>query len=384
MAFNFLKWLFGSRDSPTAVTGTEFFDIFTDTYIRELAFQSCVNLTANAVSKCEIKTFRGGEAVKGPEYYLWNFAPNQNQNSSAFWHKLVHTLYRDRTALVIENGGKIYVADSFDRKQYALYDDVFSRVTVGDLTFQRTFVASDVMFFELSDQDVKMLVDGLYQSYGQLIQYGMKGYGKSRGEKGTLEIDAVAAGDKTAVDTYNAIANGGFKTFAEAENAILPVYKGMKYTSIGSKTYNADTSRDIRAMIDDVMDFTARGFGIPPQLVNGTVQDVSSAVDQFLTFHIDPLTDNLAEEINRKRYGLTGLSRGDYVQIDTNSIKHIDLLSNASNIDKLLSSGVECVNDIRVLLGQPIINEPWAWQHFMTKNYSTVEELLAAMGGENK
>ena len=54
MAFNFLKWLFGSRDSPTEVTGAEFFDIFTDAYVRELAFQSCVNLTANAVSKCEV------------------------------------------------------------------------------------------------------------------------------------------------------------------------------------------------------------------------------------------------------------------------------------------------------------------------------------------
>ena len=61
MAFNFLKWLFGSRDSPTEVSGTDFFDIFTDTYVRELAFQSCVNLTANAVSKCEIKTFLAGD-----------------------------------------------------------------------------------------------------------------------------------------------------------------------------------------------------------------------------------------------------------------------------------------------------------------------------------
>lgn len=35
----------------------EFFDLFTDTYVRELAFQSCVNLTANAISKCEVKTY---------------------------------------------------------------------------------------------------------------------------------------------------------------------------------------------------------------------------------------------------------------------------------------------------------------------------------------
>lgn len=384
MAFNFLKWLFGSRDSPTPVTGTEFFDLFTDTYIRELAFQSCVNLMANAVSKCEIKTFKRGAEVKGPEYYLWNYSPNQNQNSSAFWHKLIYQLYHDRTALVVFNADKAYVADGFNRKQYAVYDDLFSQVTVGDFTFSKTFVASDVLFFELSEKDMKKIIDGLYQSYGQLIQYGMKGYQKSRGEKGTLEIDAMAAGDKTAMDTYNNIVNGGFKTFAEAENAVLPVYKGMKYTSLAGKTYNSDTTRDIRAMIDDVTDFTARGFGIPACLLNGTVQNVDSATDQLLTFAVDPLADTLSEEMNRKTYGANVL-RGDFIKFDTGSIKHIDLLSSATNIDKLVCSGVECVNDIRAILGQPIINEDWAWQHFITKNYETVADLIAALnGGENK
>jgi hypothetical protein len=65
------------------------------------------------------------------------------------------------------------------------------------------------------------------------------------------------------MDTYNNIVNGGFKTFAEAENAVLPVYKRNEIYALASKTYNSDTTRDIRAMIDDVTDFTARGFGIP-------------------------------------------------------------------------------------------------------------------------
>ena len=82
MAFNFFKWLLRARDAPEAVTVEDMFDLFTDCYIRELAFQSCVNLTANAVSKCEIKTFLGGKEVKGREYYLWNLSPNQNQDRS--------------------------------------------------------------------------------------------------------------------------------------------------------------------------------------------------------------------------------------------------------------------------------------------------------------
>ena len=113
MAFRFFKWLLRSRDAPEPSTAAEVFDLFADCYIRELAFQSCVNLTANAVSKCEVKTFLGGREVRDREYYLWNAGPNQNQSAAAFWHKLVYMLYRDRAALVVENGGRLYVADSW-------------------------------------------------------------------------------------------------------------------------------------------------------------------------------------------------------------------------------------------------------------------------------
>ena len=32
-------------------------------------------------------------------------------------------------------------------------------------------------------------------------------------------------------------------------------------------------------------------------------------------------------------------------------------------------------------LGLDIIDEPWAWQHWMTKNYSTVDDLLDGVEG---
>ena len=377
MAFEFLRWLFGSRDAPETVTAEEFFQLYSDTYIRELAFESCVNLLANAVGKCEVKTYLNGEANKDAEYYRWNYAPNPNQNSSAFWNKVIHKMYRDGAALVVESGGNLLVADSFARQEYALRDDVFSQVTVGDFTFNRTFVSSEVLFFKCQAEDIKQVVDGLFSSYAQLIAYGMRGYKKSRGEKGTLELDANLAGDAKFQEAFNSIKNEGFKKFAEADNAVMPLYRGMKYTSLASKTYNSDTTRDIRAMIDDVTDFTARGFGVPACLVNGSVQNVDSATDQLLTFGVDPLVDNLQTEINRKRYGKAVL-QGSYLEFDTQHIKHIDLLEASGSIDKLVGSGVVCINDIRALLGQQLINEPWAWAHFITKNYATVSEALEA------
>lgn len=385
MAFQFFKWLAGkTRAEAQPVTGAEFFDLSADLYIRELAFQSCVNLVGNALSKCEFKTYRGGAEEKGHEYYLWNFEPNQNQNSTAFLHKLVHQLYNTRTALVVEQGDRLYVADSYVRREYALYDDLFEQVTVGDFTFNRTFAQSEVLFFELTSEDMRQITKGLYLSYGKLIAYGMKGYQKSRGTKGTMELDVQMMSNAEFKKQFEAIQNQGFKRFAEAENALLPLYKGMKFDELASKTYSSDTTRDIRSMIDDVTDFTARGFGIPPPLLNGSVQDVSAAADQLLTFCTDPLCNNIQEEITRKRYGYRAFTKGDYLRIDTSAIKHIDLLTASGSIDKLVSSGVVCINDIRALLDQPLINEPWAWEHFITKNYADVEAVLEALKGGEK
>ena len=52
---------------------------------------------------------------------------------------------------------------------------------------------------------------------------------------------------------------------------------------------------------------------------------------------------------------------------------------------KLVQSGTHTINMILRAMGQPQINEEWANKHFITKNYSTVQDLLNSLegGGEN-
>ncbi|MGC7872604.1 hypothetical protein ACPUYX_13875 [Desulfosporosinus sp. SYSU MS00001] len=117
-------------------------------------------------------------------------------------------------------------------------------------------------------------------------------------------------------------------------------------------------------------------------MLRGDVQGTSDAVDQLLTFCMDPLTDMLSEEIIRKRIGKAEFLKGTYLQIDTKSIKHVDLLSVSSAIDKIIGSGAFCINDIRKVCGETVIDEPWANAHFITKNYATLDEVLKSLGGE--
>lgn len=386
-----ISWLidkFGSKPVPVNFNAKDFIDEYAslagDTYIREMAFWSAVNLVANAVSKCEFKTYLNSKEVKGREYYLWNIEPNRNQNSSAFLHKLIAKLYRNNECLVIEQNGQLLVADSFSRKPYALYDDVFSQVQVEDFIFGRSFTQSEVLYFKLSEGEMRKIVNGMYENYSKLIMYSMKAYQRSRGTKGIFKYDTIPVAGTPEREAFDKLVNEKIGKWLAGDNAALPLGRGQDWKELEKKTYSSESTRDIRALIDDISDFTAKAFGIPPALLKGDVQDTSKAVDQLLTFCIDPLVDMIQEEINRKRNGYDGFSKGTYIKIDTKCIKHVDLLSVATAIDKLIGSGSFCINDIRKAVGDEIIDEPWAWQHFITKNYETVENALKALeGGEN-
>lgn len=378
------EMLFGEETVETEIDPVEFFNLAAELYVRNLAFQSAVNLVANSVSKCEFKTYLNYKEVKKREYYLFNIEPNKNQNSSNFIHKLIAKLYEENECLVINANDQLLVADTFNKKEYALFDYQFSQVSVDGFDFKKTFNMSEVLYFKLNNKDIRKLINGMYESYGKLIAYAQKSYQKSRGSRGILEVDGVAQGKPNFQETFDKLMNDRFKKFFESDNAVLPLFDGYSYTDIGSKTYSNEGTRDIKAMIDDIYDFTARAFQIPSVLLKGDLANVGDAViNNYLTFCVDPLCDMLQEEINRKRSGYSGFIQGTYTKIDTKTIKHIDLLSVSNAIDKLIASGCFTPNDIRKVVGEETIDEDWANQFFMTKNYATIEELLKLLeGGE--
>lgn len=354
-----------------------------DIYIREIAFWSATNLMANAISKCEFKTYLKGDEVQKQEYYLWNVEPNKNQNSSAFLHKLIAQLYRHNECLVIEQNGQLIVADSYLKKEYALYEDTFSQVTIKDFTYNKTFKQSEVLFFQLNEVNMKAVVNGLYSSYAKLISYSVNTYQKSKGTKGIFKYESIPVSGTVEREAFDKLINEKISKWLNSDNAALPLGKGQEWKENEKKTYASESTRDIKALIDDIYDFTARSYGIPPVLLKGDIANISdNVIDLLLTFAVDPLIDTLQEEINRKRTGYLNFSQGTYLEIDSKSIKHIDLLSVSTAIDKLIASGAFCINDIRKLVGEPIIDEPWAWQHWITKNYSSIEELLNSLGGD--
>lgn len=368
--------IFGDKKNNKVPITCASMDILGEIYIRELAFNLVVNKIANAISKCQMNIYTDNKRDRNEEWYRWNVSPNPNQSAPVFWAKLIYQLYDNNEALIIPINGNLYVADSFIvNKQYAFFDYRFESIQIDDFSLSRAFRQNEVFYFQLNNKKMVTYLNGTMTLYTGLIKAAYSSYMASNGNKGFLKISQFAEQEDDFQEYFNQLVNEDFKKFFESSNAVMPLYEGYSYEALGNTGTQSNT-RDIKALIEDVIQTTANAFNMPTSIAIGNVQDTSKAIDEFLTFCIDPLIRILEAEITRKSFTQSQVINGSYVKFDTTAIKHIDLLDVATAIDKLISSGCFTINDIRKTIGADEIDEPWANQFFMTKNYSTIEDLM--------
>jgi len=356
-------------------------DLAVEYHVKRLAVQSCVNLIANTLVRCPIRTYENGKEMFGNNHYLLNVEPNQNQNASQFFHEFVSKLVLDNECLVIMQNEQLYVADSFERKEYAFYENVYKNVVVNDFQLDRQFKESEVLYFELNNKKIKNVIDDLYNSYGKLITAAMNYYKRSNALRVKLKIEST--GPQTDEEQANRedMFNYQLKSFLEAEGAAAwPEQDDVTLEELQNLSNSGRTSRDIRALVDDIFDFVSTAFLIPKGLIKGDLADVERQTDNYIMFCIAPIASQIEDEANRKIYKKDGYLKRNYLRVDTSMIKYTDIVKLATAMDKLISSGTHSVNENRMLIGKEPINEDWANEHYITKNYQKAENFFE--GGE--
>ena len=358
----------------------------------ELNIHAAINLIANGISKCEFKTLNKGKERYGEEYYLWNYEPNKNQNSSQFRQELVARLLYKNECLVVEAGGQLMIAQSYTKEEFALSETIFRDVYREGLTLNREYKMSDVLYFRLNNQNIRQLLTNLCNGYNELLDEAVDKYEKAGGEKGTLHIDAMATngkyGNRTFEEVFSDLMNNRFKQFFNSRSAVLPLFNGFTYTKQAAEQSKKSTSemKDITDVLDEIVTTVARAFNIPAALLKGDVSEIDKVTKNFLTFCVDPICEMIQTEINRKRYGKKQVQKGNCLKIDTTTIMHTDVFENAEKIDKLIASGTYCIDEIRKKLGETELNTEESRKHWMTKNYQDVKEVQENPdpgGGEN-
>lgn len=345
--------------------------------VRDLAINTAINLLGNAISLSEFNTYDKGNEDKSNIYYKLNVEPNPNYSASRFWKKFVYRLVYDGEALIIEQGKNYYVADSFVKETRAFYTCKYRDVVVDDFSLKRSYDESDVLYFKLYERNIINIVGSLYDDYGKLVEYSKASYKKNNAKRGIVNIPTNYPQTEDAKEKLNKLLNDQIQKFYGAENgAVLPLTNGITYEDISSDSYkNSTDSRDIRNLIDDIFDFTAIGFNIPPALLKGSANDLESTVDRFIKFGVEPFCEMIEDEVNRKFYSKNSYLNNTYMAIDTSRLKTTNLSQLANVVDVLTRNGVNNIDENRKLLGMEPLRSEESQKRRITKNYEASEEI---------
>lgn len=370
----------GSRDSTIVI------DFPAKLYYKELALYTASSYIANAISMAEIRVYKGGKKVKDADYFTLNVAPNRNETASLFWHKVINKMIRNEEGcLVVEVKDRLYVAENFGiKEERPILGNIYENVVLSDgLTLNRKqYRADEVFLFKLEDQQIKRLLDGMYDDYAKLMDTAARAFKDTNGRKYKFKVTGVKSGDEQFNEEFNNYISENIREYMESEYATYVEYDGEELIEdTGGKT--AKSADDIVKLRKDIFEMFGQAFKIPSALMSGDITSIKDVCDVFLTFAIDPFADNITQTLN-KRAGLDNFLAGNYYKCYTGRIKHRDLFDSASDADKLLSTSTMCVDEIRDELDLDPLNTDWSKQFYLTKNYEKVEEATIPIeGGES-
>lgn len=379
-----VKGFFGVDRHEITLT-TEALGLIENTYYKTIATEASIALISKTLSRAEFQTFSKGKEIKEKDHYLLNIEANQNRSAPLFWREVISELLKNGEALVLMENRNLYLATEFTKEENVFKENVYKDIMIGDHEISGNRNESNVIYLKDDNEKINTAVEGLSNDFSKLAASSMKGYFNSKSRKGKVDIGGSYSQTLKDVEDLQEHFKGMFKDFLDPEkDAILPQQDGLDYTEIseakGSKSN--DSGRETKNFINDIFDFVAISYGIPPSLLKGDMADTKDAFNNFITFCINPLAEMIEDEINRKMYGLKEYKNKNYVRIDTTQIKVTDIKDLANSIELLTRNASNTVDDNLRLLGREPIGGEVGESRFVTANLIHVDTALNA-GKEN-
>lgn len=379
----FSKWLnnFTNKTKYEQINDTISSNIENAIYYQTLAKTIATNYIANTISKCEFKVFENGESVKNKLYYTLNYSPTPNENSSQWINKLITNLCNNGEALIVQDKNKkhLFVADSYTITKNTITGNTYSNILVDNCIFDRIIESEDILFFKLDNKSIDSYLSAITDVYSRIFVSTINSFRLSNGQKYKLVRDMLPVGTPEDKEKAEEQLKKNIRKFIENENSIFVQSKGINLQTFEDRAkVSVDSVINIRK---EIFDITAQAYKIPLPMMYGNITNMQEIVKVFLTFCIDPIADMIEEELTRKFYPFIYWNKGkNYIQIDTSTVNHIDVLDVADKADKLIASGTLCIDEVRNVIDYPAIGGNIGTKHYVTKNYADIETTLK--GGE--
>lgn len=367
-------------------------------YIYTLAEAHAIDLIAKTISKCEIQVFEKDKETKKIKkaknelYWVLNIQPNFNETGTKFKYKLVTRLLTEKKALVIinkafDNSKLLYIADDFKSSDSILYGKFFTDVVISDddgntIPMLKKYGQDDSIYYSIKNSNLNVATDKFKERSSKILNAIEKYYLKSNVPKWRLTIPGT---QPTMLDaeTKQPISYDEYKKkitdgLLSEDEAIVMLSSAFELINL-----NKDNGRDLKDLKDykdaikEIGDTVARTWNIPIDIFYGTKTEKSTGNDDFITFAVSNYFKLIEDGLNASLVGKKDYLKGEYIEFNKFNITHKDIIDSANGIDKLTADGFSR-NEINELLGLPRIDEPWADEHNITKNYANVK------GGANE
>lgn len=353
-------------------------------YLKIMAKNTVLDFVARTMSTLEVK-FKNKDGTADWEYIL-NVRPNNDMSAATFWEKFFYRLMDDNEVLVIfTEDNQLLIADDFSRTEYAVYDDVFTGVTVKNYVFQKSFNMSDVIYIEYNNDKLDRFTKGLFEDYselfGRIIEIAMR----NNQIRGSLSINATATANekkdengKTRTEKLQEYVDKIYQAFKTKSVAIVAKVKNIDYEEYTNKQGVSNQSLDeLNKMKTSLIDDVANAIGVPTALIYGEKAELDSNLQAFRKLCIAPLMKKLQDELMAKIITKKEYKNGERIKVS--KVLPVSILENATQIDKIVSSGTFLRDEVREVTDYDPLPNGEGQQLIMTKNYEKVTK-----GGENE
>lgn len=353
-------------------------------YLKIMAKNTVLDFVARTMSTLEVK-FKNKDGTADWEYIL-NVRPNNDMSAATFWEKFFYRLMEDNEVLVIfTEDNQLLIADDFSRTEYAVYDDVFTGVTVKNYVFQKSFNMSDVIYIEYNNDKLDRFTKGLFEDYselfGRIIEIAMR----NNQIRGSVSIDATATANekkdengKTRTEKLQEYVDKIYQAFKTKSVAIVAKVKNIDYEEYTNKQGVSNQSLDeLNKMKTSLIDDVANAIGVPTALIYGEKADLDSNLDAFRKLCIVPLMKKLQDELMAKIITKKEYQKGERIKVS--KVLPVSIIEKATQLDKVASSGAFYVDEVRDVFDYDELPNGEGKKINMTKNYEETSK-----GGENE
>lgn len=350
-------------------------------YLKKMALETCINFIGRTISQSDFRFMKNGKRQENAWHYLLNVRPNTDQSAANFWQRFIYELiFENEVLVVLSDNNDLLIADSFTRKEYAVYPDIFTDVTVKDYTFKRAFKMDEVIYLTYNNEKLTKFMDGMFSDFGDLFSWMIETSKHSNQIRSTVNLDTTQSLDDESTAKLQKFIDKLFSAFRRSAIAIVPKLKGFDYNEVtGGGSNKSQSVEELIKLKKSLVDDVANILGIPKALVHGDLSDYETSIKAYVKFCVGPLVKKVSDELNAKLIGKEKYMKGERVEV--RGVTDLNPLEVADAVDKLIASMAYSPNEIRVKLGDEPSPDPRLDKHYFTKNYQPVDSVE---GGESE